>query len=268
MDLDVLQLEPQIIHELTIDTANGDRQFELLYGNLLAVSTDLWVTTVYEENQGELFHSIKELLDLGHNFNERQMIPLTNGGYIGYIDHPDQKLLTVHLNKMEGDAINREEFQQIIQATFSAIAALTYEGHSFREISVPVIGKKGLHQKEYEGSLKWFIHYAVNYLKFSHSTEKIRYFVHLKEDVPMWDHAITHLFAKNVMDPPNLNSFSKSTKEKIIQLIEAFPKIDRSNIREVLDEINEEMKKNSLSDYSLLLKKADVLVDYPFKRFI
>lgn len=265
MGLNILQLEPQVIHELTIDTANGDRQFELVYGNLLAVWTDLWVTTVYEENQGELFHSIKELLGIHHDVHERQIIPLRNGGYIGFIDHPKQKLVTVHLHKREGSAIHREEFEHIIQATFSAIAVLTYEGYFFREISIPVIGKKGLHQKEYESSLKWFIHSAVNYLKFSSSTEKIKYYVHIKEDVPMWDQAITQLFAKNVMNPPNITLFSISLRGKIIELIESFPNIDRPSIKEVLDAINEEIKNNDLLDYSLLLKRADVLVDYLLK---
>ncbi|MEL4024989.1 hypothetical protein [Lysinibacillus endophyticus] len=259
--METIQLYPKTIHELLIDTANGDRIFELIYGNLLAIKTDLWVTTVYAENKGELFNSIKNLLGLGSNYYERKIVPLTNGGYIGFIDDENQKLLTVNIDKKEGSIINPSEFQEIIQATFSAVAALTYEGYTFQEISLPVIGKKGLQPQEYEGSLKWFIHYAINYLKFSHSTKKIKYFIHIKEDVPYWNEAITQLFTKNVMDPPNSKQFSATIKDEIVTLIDTFPKISRLFVKEILDVLRQELSKHDSLNYTLLLNKADELVD-------
>ncbi|MBO1514349.1 hypothetical protein [Metabacillus bambusae] len=264
MSKDIFQLQAKIIQQLILDTRNGDRYFELLYGDLLSANTDLLVTTVYNSNDGELFNSIKKQLNLVE-YAERKIIPLDNGGFIGFIQHPMQHILTVHLNRLEGSVIGNEEFNQIIQSTFSAMAALVYEGYSFKEISLPVIGKKGLDPNEYKGSLQTLIHNAVKYLKYTDTTKTIKYYVNVEEDVPFWESAMNTLFPRNHVNQPNTKEMISNTKVKIVSLIDSFPYTDRTVLKNILIEISKELIKDTQTNYNHLLIKADELVNLLLK---
>lgn len=259
------EIQNQIIQEQTIDTVNGNSKFSLIYGDMLQVHTDLWVTTVYAENKGELFQSIQKSLLLSEDTQERKIIPLRNGGHIGFINHSSQKLLTVNLNMTEGNPINQRDFNQMIQATFAGLAALVYEGYRFDVISIPVIGKKGIHLKEYEDSLKSLIHYAVNYLKYATPSTTINYYVLEKEELPFWDNAMSNIFSRNVLDPPNLNVFYRNISSKILETIDGFPVVQRTNVARLLDEIKWELENYPIPNYSLMMVKTDQLVDIIFK---
>jgi hypothetical protein len=262
--MEIMKQENTIVHDITIDSAHGDLHFQLIYGDMMAAASDLLVTTVYEDGEGELFSAVKRKLALEGSVEVRKVLPLLPRGSIGFIDNPEQKILTVHLDKKEGAAIGSEEFKTIIKATFSAIAALTFEGHLFKDISIPVIGKKGLKQGDYEGALKWFIHYAVDFLKYANSTRKIKYFVHLEEDVPFWDQAITRIFLNNGLEAPDLHLFVENSKDRILELVSAFPTIERPRLKQAFVEIEAELKKRA-PDYIQLLNNADVITDMIFK---
>lgn len=258
LESNVMNREPSSIIQLSVDTVHGDRYLELIYGNLLYYHTDLWVTTVYLGKGGGLFQSIYELLGLGTDFSERRLIPIENGSYIGFIDHPVQKVLTLHLNKVEGDKISSDEFKKIISATFAAIAALIYEGFHFEEISIPVIGKKGLNQDVYEGSLNWFIHDAVNFIKFSELTKTIKFFVLDETDVSLWKNTFKHLFERNHEGKIDMYLFQKNIESQIITMIDSFSGTIPNKVRKVLQDIKNMIKSN---DYYGLTNKVNELIN-------
>lgn len=63
------------------------------------------------------------------------------------------------------------------------------------------------------------------------------------------------------MDPPNSKQFSATIKDEIVTLIDTFPKISRLFVKEILDVLRQELSKHDSLNYTLLLNKADELVD-------
>lgn len=254
----------KVINELLIDTVKGDCLFQIIEGNILADTCDLLVTTVYKDetsnSSGDLYQSIIKNKGL-NNVIERKVIPIQEDKYIGYIHHADQSILTVHPNLIEGEYISSTDYKELVKATFSSLAALEYEGYNHKEIALPVLIRKGITNDMYLDALKWLIHFATKFLRYSEHARVIKYYIYHAEEVSVWNDRMEELLGtKGDIQPPSLNHQIYIVQQNILKCINSFStesKIWNPHLLPIKIIVENEVSVN----YSLLLIEAANLID-------
>ncbi|MEK4230855.1 hypothetical protein [Solibacillus sp. FSL H8-0538] len=188
--------ENLLINQVLIESKYGNRSFNLILGDLLQDDGQLLVLNVYEEDgapDGDFMPFIEQ-----HKNNEKPLIFLRNGGIITFIN-AQQPILVVYSKLQEGIPISPTMYDEFIQSIFSAVLRLELEGKQFNTIALPVIFRKGI-GAIYEDAANTLISYAAKWLKQSQFTKSIRYYVYLKDDMPVWDAALNTALGRMIID--------------------------------------------------------------------
>ncbi|MEK4230856.1 hypothetical protein [Solibacillus sp. FSL H8-0538] len=246
----------QWITKLQLDTMGGQHCLTIQHGDLLKSSASLLVTTVYKNYTGELFKAVRQL----HTFElsaERKLIPMQDGGHIGFIQGDQQSVLLVVLPCDEGDKLSFTQFEQMIQSIFSAIAMLLFEGHVMDEVGLPMVGRKTLEQASYTDALKTYIHYAAACVKYSEQSFNVTYYIIDEQEIKKWEKVIPKVVTTNQEN--SISTQLKTTQcERMYHQIKKLLSSVSSEVAPILEQIRRELIK-SLPNYRQLMLHTEQL---------
>ena len=259
----------KVLKKLLLDTMYGDRSFLLIQGDLMQDEGDVIIITIHDQDsnlQGELFESVKEKFGIG-KWEEKLIYNLDDHGWIGKVvyDHLDgghnPVILTMHTGLPEGTTFEIEAYEKYVKGTFAALAALEFDGSKFRELSLPVLIRKGL-ENNYEEAIQCLIKHATNWLKSSKNGETIKYYIYQPQDAIKWEESMEAVLSRTYI------SYSKSgiinqLRKEIIKQIDTYKK-DKFLWEEVLIDLRSSLatEKDEISSTTKIAgrKLAEVIV--------
>ncbi|PFK46554.1 hypothetical protein COI93_04320 [Bacillus cereus] len=237
----------KILKKLLLDTVHGDRSFLLLQGDLLQDEGDVIVITIHDQGdspQGDLYDLVKEKFDIDH-WHEKEIYFLGDHGWIGEVHYEHREgrhnpvILTLHTGLPEGTIFEITAYEKYVKGTFAALAALEFEGRSFRELALPVLIRKGL-EENYEEAIQCLIKHATSWLKSSKCSETIKYYIHKPEDAMKWEESMESVLSRTYVSYSKAGIVDQLRKE-VLTVIDTYKK-EEYLWREVLSPL-----RNSLS---------------------
>ena len=191
------------VNAVSVETPHGLRTFELFAGDIFSHSADLLVisTSHRRDKPAQLVTLLKDLFHFDVDLSE----PLINFGegvsacsQTANSHTPFTHLLTMCVAPPRMQEHPAEFYDRAIRSTFATIAALEFLGHEFKTISLPVLVRKGI--EDYSPAVRSLLRHALAWLRQSHGTQAVRYFVLDPEELAEWDAAMNFSLGRTYVD--------------------------------------------------------------------
>lgn len=241
-------------NEVTVQL-NGQHSLSVRLGDVLQATSSLIVTTVYKHGSSELFAALQQKFGCQLE-QERKLLPIEGGGYISFVEATKQSILCVRLPYTEGTKLPLKQFNQIIQATFSSIAMLLFEGKPLKTISLPMIGRKTIQNQSDEQTLKIYLHHASSSLRYADKLIHLTYYVLQQEQFDTCCRMLEEITYFN-RNSPIPTSLVVAQNQRLLEQVEQFLQV---NPFPILSQLAIALRKESVN--SVVVRQLSLLNSY------
>ena len=213
-----IPFQNKVINEVSIETNDGYKSFELVHGNIITIDSDLLVVSTNAQKDKPLTGPLIGLLkkeDIVINSQKVLYVASHEKIWTCFQTSSTRKnlnaILTLRMNQSENIEKEKSFFDDSIKCIFSSLSALEYQGYKFSEISLPVIGNT----TDYNSTIESLVRNSILWLKKSSFTKKIIFVVYDHSDLLIWDEALDKIMGRSYSAPGNSLSLEGIIKEVV-----------------------------------------------------